>query len=158
MKIRKAALDDLEVLLDMIIEMYSEEREHYDPDLKSPMLVRDYFKKMLSSRLSEDDSAVFLAFECDDVVGFAVVYADGSPFRVFPEKAYIRNMFVRKEFRGAGIGSQLLEEVLSWADESNLSWIEAYAYSENNDGLDFWEKKGFTSLFTLIKKKIEVKN
>jgi len=154
MKIRKASSKDIAEVHKLVLEMYAEERDCLDPELKEPSLVRDYYKKFLSERLSDDDAVVILAEE-GKPIGFAVAYLTEDDLHTYSSKAYIRHIYVQKKFRKKGAGSLLLSEILSWAKQKGAEVVEADAYSKNKEGLSFWVKEGFESKFTLIAKKIK---
>jgi GNAT superfamily N-acetyltransferase len=153
MKTRKATAGDIEVVLELLLEMYAEERDTLDSELKEPSLVRDYYRKLLSERLSGDEAIVVLAEE-GKPIGFAVAYLTEDDLHTYSTKAYIRNIYVGKRFRKKGAGSLLLSEILSWAEKKGAEVVEADAYPKNKEGLSFWSKAGFKPKFTLIAKKI----
>ena len=154
MKIRKASKKDLGVVLELLLEMYAEERDTLDPLLKKPSSVAGYYEKLIRERLSDEDAVVFIAEGKRKPVGFAMAYLTPDDLHTYSNKVYVRNIYVRKPFRNSGVGVRLLSKIASWAKENKVKWIEADAYVQNRSGLDFWKKSGFKPLFTLLTKKL----
>lgn len=155
MKIRKASIKDLGQVHALLIEMYTGERDNLDPHLKKPLKVRDYYTKLLKERLSDEDSQVLVAEDDGELAGFSIAYLLEAELREPSDKAYIRTIYVRKDYRKKGVGADMLEKIESWARNKKAGWIEADAYVANKDGLAFWETQGFKPLFTLITKKLD---
>ena len=50
---------------------------------------------------------------------------------------------VRREWRGLGVGSALLEEAVTWAANAGLTKLVLGAFPENSRALAFYERHGF---------------
>ncbi|MEQ9310028.1 MAG: arsenic resistance N-acetyltransferase ArsN2 [Balneolaceae bacterium] len=60
----------------------------------------------------------------------------------FENIALLRSVVIKEELRGAGLGSQFIDQILFKVKESNF--IELYLLTENAEG--FFSKKRFTSI------------
>jgi len=88
---------------------------------------KDKFHKMM-----ENADRTVIAFEGERVVGFARALCDGV------SNGYIGTVAVAEDFRGRGIGRELVERLIG--DDTNITWVlRAGRGSEK-----FWEKMGFT--------------
>lgn len=54
----------------------------------------------------------------------ALMKALPRPGRVPRSWGHMTNLFVRAEARGLGLGGQLLDQALQWADSSDLLWVQ----------------------------------
>ncbi|MFH1835562.1 MAG: GNAT family N-acetyltransferase [Methanobacteriota archaeon] len=154
MKIRKAVPEDLKVVHGLIMELFGQERETWDLELKSPGEVSDYYNNLLGEKLSEEYAVIYLAEENDQACGFALAYILEDELHTYNDKAYIRTIYVKPGFRKTGVGTLLIEKILGWARDLKAECAEADAYAENKEGLAFWEHAGFKPKFTLVSRKI----
>lgn len=103
--------------------------------------------------LSADDDDSFLlpalkgstlvagAFDGDEIVGCARVLSDGC------SDAYIQDVVVAPEYRGRGIGSRLIRELVVRLEEKGVDWIALVGEPGTEDfyrKLKWCEKKDFT--------------
>ena len=58
----------------------------------------------------------------------------------------IDNLAVLKEYRKRGIAKALFAAIKSWALERKLSLIKLKVYSNNEEAINFYRTRGFTSL------------
>jgi len=52
-------------------------------------------------------------------------------------------MFVRKEFRGMGVGKKLIKELLIWAKNNKIKRVELEVLANNKPALGLYKKSGF---------------
>lgn len=84
----------------------------------------------------------FVAVEDGEIVG----WCDAIPGASTAGTAHVGSlgMGVIKEYRGNGIGRQLLEATLSKAKELGLEKIELSVYASNESAIGLYEKLGFS--------------
>ncbi len=88
----------------------------------------------------EKDAPHFVALLGEDVIG----WCDVSPmtWAGFAHCGRL-GMGVRKNFRGQGIGTQLLAQTLQKSREKGLERIELEVYGSNESAIRFYERAGF---------------
>lgn len=84
------------------------------------------------------------AKEGEKVVGmivFSEAYANFEGEALIPDSAIVNNVYVLPEYRGRGIGRQLLDAAQERLQ--NYSTIVLYVYEDNLDAKDFYQHYGF---------------
>jgi GNAT superfamily N-acetyltransferase len=81
----------------------------------------------------------FVAEVDGKVIGFALFYTNYSTWK--GKCLYLEDFFVLPEFRGAGIGSQLFDAVVSIAKERGVKRMDWQVLDWNTPALNFYEKK-----------------
>lgn len=61
----------------------------------------------------------------------------------YVKKAHLDDLIVDESHRGEGLGSQLLEKALSFAEESGASYVDFTSRPERVEGNKLYEKFGF---------------
>ena len=137
--VKKATLDDLQVLLEFEQGVIAAERP-YDPTLaESPISYYD-----LPGLISSDDAEVVVAVTGSQIIGcgYALVkkarhYLDHEDY------AYLGFMYTHPEFRGKRVNSRILEVLKLWSAEKGLTEIRLTVYDENQSAIRAYEKNGF---------------
>ena len=58
--------------------------------------------------------------------------------------AELESMYVKKPYRGHGVGERLTREFLSWAESRGAEKVSVAAYTSNERAIHFYEKLGFS--------------
>lgn len=130
-----ATVGDLPKLADLLAELFTLESD-FRPE-------RD--KQLRGLRMILDNPALGRVFVVRDgavVAGMAnalitVSTAEGA--RVL----LLEDVIVAREYRGRGLGRELVEHVLAWARLENMLRVTLLADRANHPALDFYEKLGF---------------
>lgn len=91
---------------------------------------------VLKNELNSNTSTCFVAKISEKIVGFV-----GIQFVV--DEACITNIVTRKDFRNNGIGSALMEKIISVSKEKNMSSITLEVNEHNTYALNLYKKYGF---------------
>jgi GNAT superfamily N-acetyltransferase len=83
-------------------------------------------------RLVRESTRVIAAYDCDRLVGFCRVISDGSSV------AWLGDVFVLAEYRGRGIGEELVRDAVEDPRYRDLQW-----YLGTRDAHRLYEKFGF---------------
>ena len=67
----------------------------------------------------------------------------GAPSRDDPTVAWLLSMWVAPETRRRGIGAQLIEALLRWAEEAGFRSVRLDAGEENSEAISLYEREGF---------------
>ncbi len=93
------------------------------------------------SLFGERDAEVLLAYADDKPAGFALFFHNFSTF-VGRKGLYLEDLFVKPEFRGAGIGKRLLVELARIAVERRCGRFEWSVLDWNEPAIGFYRKLG----------------
>jgi RimJ/RimL family protein N-acetyltransferase len=86
------------------------------------------------------EGPVYYAVEDGRVVGWADIFPNENPR--LKHRASL-GMGILKEYRGKGLGTQLLSAVLKKAKEFGLEKVELTVYKSNSSAVALYEKAGF---------------
>lgn len=92
--------------------------------------------KSLEEELNNETSLFFTATENDAVVGYIGM-------SVVVDEGYIFNIAVDKEYRKKGIGSALVETLVTYAKKNNLCFLTLEVRESNENARSLYEKFGF---------------
>jgi GNAT superfamily N-acetyltransferase len=136
--IRQARPEDIPGMCDLLTELFSIEAD-FVPDLEKQA-------HGLSALIAEPPGKVLILVAVIDgmVVGMATVQtlistAEGG--RV----GFIEDVIVDGMFRSRGIGTLLLEGLVTWSERSGLKRLQLLADRENNPALDFYASRNWGS-------------
>ena len=90
--------------------------------------------------LEKDECLAFGAFDCDKIVGF--IWAYKHSFRE-ERRMYVNEIRVREEYRGRGIGSELLKSVEEKSKELGIDVIYLHAEGNNSGSRVFYDRCGY---------------
>ena len=77
----------------------------------------------------------------------ALVLDTGDPDYTIPsQRVYVSRMIVKKEYRGRGIGSEILEFLINKAKEMGFSEMTIGVDKDNENALHLYRKYGFTEV------------
>jgi len=135
-----ATTSDSEWILHHRIEMFRDMGESEDSLIETTKLTEEY--------LESDWTKDYLYFLVED--GSKVIGGCGiSPFRIPPQLsqptgtyAYLSNMFIEPDFRGKGVGRDLLDYVIDFCKKEHIGLLFLHA---SNKGLPLYRSKGFVS-------------
>jgi GNAT superfamily N-acetyltransferase len=114
---------------------------------KAPLFLKreSETKAQIIEMLTSPDYAVFVAIDNDTIVGYMNIrchsennvqtLSDSATALIDPLGAYLR-----KEYRGRGIGKQLLHEVVTWSSQREITTIHVDFESANYYANQFWPK------------------
>lgn len=120
---------------------------HYDlyPDVFKPYnfeLVEQAFEHFLK----DSDSKAYIAIQDETPVGyilFKVKDSIESAFKYSSRTIYVDQVLVLENYKGAGIGEQLMDKAYEFAREHEIDRIELDHWSMNLTARYFFDKHGF---------------
>lgn len=111
----------------------------------TPFRSIEYYRELI-----DNPEGLFIVSEnTGEVLGFAYGYEEQKWFLPIHKKRtffFIDNIVVRKDRQGSGLGSQLLDRIITECRERKYSDIMLNVYSFNAGAIALYEKKGFTQL------------
>jgi len=136
--IRHAQPEDLPRMCDLLAELFSIESD-FVPD-------REKQVHGLSALIAMPPGNVLLLVAVHDktVIGMATVQtlistAEGG------QVGLVEDVIVDQKFRGRGVGTRLLEEIVAWGKKTGLKRLQLLADRDNQPALDFYSSRGLTS-------------
>lgn len=105
--------------------------------------VRNFQMSLISK-----DGPIYYALDGDKVVGWGDVFPQDNPRQKHRGSL---GMGLLPEYRGKGIGSALLENVIKKAKQFGLEKIELHVYTTNEPAITLYRKFGFTQEGTIKK-------
>jgi GNAT superfamily N-acetyltransferase len=133
-EIRAATEDDVPLLLSLIRELAEYERLSREVVATEETLRDSLFGE---KRVAE----TLLAYLRNDPAGFALFFHNFSTFLGRPG-IYLEDLYVRPEFRGAGVGRALLVHIAGLARDRNCGRLEWSVLDWNEPAIGFYERIG----------------
>ncbi len=133
-EIREACLGDVPGILEMVAELA--EFEHLADQLVATE--EDYRESLFGERPAAE---AMVATVSGQLVGYAIFF---STFSTFVGRAgiWLEDLYVRPDFRKAGIGKKLLKAVGEIAEERNAGRYEWCVLDWNQNAIDLYTQVG----------------
>ena len=152
LKIKKAKLKDVPLVLSLIKELAEYEKLTHEVIASEKDLSRNLFgpKKF---------AEVLLGYYNNEPTGMALFFHNYSTFEGKPG-IYLEDLYVKPEFRGKGIGKALLLKLIRIAGKRKCGRVEWAVLDWNQPAIDFYKKLGAEpmdswKIFRLTKDKIK---
>lgn len=95
--------------------------------------------QILKEELESENSSYLIARMDDEIIGFAGI-------KVVLDEADIMNIVIKKNYRNQGVGTLLLENLISLAKRLNLKSLSLEVSEKNLPAIHLYQKFGFESL------------
>lgn len=134
LNIRKASPQDAEILFGLICALADYEKLLHE--------VRTTVTKLKEALNPEKSFIEVLIAEFNNrPVGYALFFKNFSTFLGKPG-IYLEDLFVKPEYRGKGIGKELLETIIRLAKENGYGRVEWSVLDWNEPAIEFYKKRG----------------
>lgn len=140
-EIRKAEKQDLDFVYKSICELENEEL-----DLK-------VFKEIFNENISNPNNLYLIAKNENEDVGF-ISFHTQNLLHHCGRVGEIQEFFIHKSHRGKGIGRQLIQKIMQFANQNSLKSIEVTTNRKREENVLIYENLGFTlshNKFTIYK-------
>jgi GNAT superfamily N-acetyltransferase len=132
LKIRNCKVDDFDAVVPLLRQLY--------PD-KSFDLVS--LRRAYDRSLASDERVLFCAIFHQQMVGFGSLAIKSNLLWCETLIGYVNDMVVDEAYRGQGIGTQILDHIISWAREQGCHRIELNSSFHRKASHAFYEHRGF---------------
>ncbi len=135
MQIRRATLDDIELLLPLVRGY----REFYEQSHDA-----DGERAFIADHLTSGTSVILLALDDDrDVIGFAQLFQTFSTVHL-SSTLILEDLFVAPQARGSGAAAALLDAAKRYAQECGASQMFLETAMDNMTAQRVYERNGWT--------------
>ena len=134
LEIRPATEQDVPLILSLIRELAEYERLSHEI-VATEEILRD---SLFGARPAAE---VLLGYVGDDPAGFALFFHSFSTFLGRPS-IYLEDLYVRPEFRGAGVGRVFLRHLARLAKDRGCGRLEWWVLDWNEPAIKFYEELG----------------
>lgn len=138
-KIRKAALTDMETLLLFEQGVIKAERP-FDSTLKEDPITYYNIEEMISS---PDIELLVAEFESKIIASGYARIENSKHYLQHPKHAYLGFMYVEPEFRGKGVNQKIIEALQAWSLSQYITELRLDVYFTNSSAIKAYEKVGF---------------
>lgn len=153
--IRKATKKDLNVLLELAAELFEfHEKRHHTKNYQAVKNARDLRKKFYISMLRKPkDCALFIAEINNQPVGMIIAATENLPkVYVQNKRGFIREFYVREEYREKGVGKKLMQAATQWLRKKKFKTIALQCWASNTSARRAYEGMGFKAMHVKYEK------
>lgn len=129
-EIRKVENQDLDFVYQSICELENE------------VLDFEVFKAIFNENISNKNNLYLLAENENEGVGFISFHMQNLLHHC-GLVGEIQEFFIHQKYRGQGIGKQLIEKIMNYADQNNLKSIEVTTNKRRTENVLIYENLGF---------------
>lgn len=140
-------LSDLEVLRQVSLETFKEAFESQnDPEDFETYLREAFSMERLRREVTDPGSRFYFLHYQKQLAGYAKVNTGAAQSELQdPAALEIERIYIRKPFQGKGLGSWLLEKLLSLAREEGKKYVWLGVWEENKEAVRFYKRHGFVT-------------
>lgn len=152
MKIRKAKLKDIPIIVKLAIDLvkYHEKFDKYFEPVKN---VKSVYSKYFKNCIYSTKKKLLVALDEDRIIGYALgEISVRSPVFKKNKIGIINDMLIIKEYRRKKIANSFLKELFDWFNSKKIKNIELTVHSNNPNAISAWKKYGFKDF--MIKKRL----
>jgi ribosomal protein S18 acetylase RimI-like enzyme len=146
--ILKAELSDLNLLRDIAIRTFLESFANQNSEEDMELYIEHNLSlTKLEKELTDELSIFYIANVKADLVAYLKLNVDTA--RNITKEAdslEIERIYVLNEYKGQGIGKQLLEKAAEMAEKANLNIIWLGVWEKNTEAISFYKKHGFKEI------------
>lgn len=139
--IRQATLEDLNAIQNLNYELFKLEKENFDSTLivEWPLSEegRKYFEDLINNEY------VIVAVLDKNIIGYLAGTINEKVSYEIVQYGEINNMLVDYEYRGLGIGKQLIDKFKEYCKNRNINNLKVLASTKNINAIEFYKKQGF---------------
>lgn len=141
MKLRKVDASDLHSFIKLYQEAYRGLEEYAYGKERD---IKRYFKWLLSR-----DKEGFFTVDVGEPIGFVACDANWFSHIEHQVMGEIHELFVHPNYRGRGVGSQLLKSAIEHAEKRERKTVGLWVGVENYEAKRFYSRFGFNETLTL---------
>jgi ribosomal protein S18 acetylase RimI-like enzyme len=149
--IRKAKLNDTNILMKLENELYNNQIEYIKKsspqNLENLILKKNsntFLKKFIQSTIHSKNGLILIAEVDKQIAGYLIIIIKKNiPIFKIEKLGEITDIYLKKEYRDKGISNKLRDEVIKWCKLKQISKITLNVFPENIHARKIYEKWGF---------------
>ncbi len=143
--IRKAKPDDLPEISKLNLELFKIQHE-FDPTANLEWTFSPDGQEYFKTRISTEDSFTEVV---EDESGKLIGYIFGTifkrqPWRIEGKYAELESIYIKPEYQGEKLGSQLTNNFINWCRENKVNYVSVIPSAQNESAIKFYRKLGFS--------------
>jgi ribosomal protein S18 acetylase RimI-like enzyme len=144
MEIRKATKRDLDGIVELEYLLHIEHITEHGVDFKLRKNFKSIHKRFLSEKMKGGKNAFFVAHSGNELVGHISGCLDEDPpIFVDRKKGQLKTFYVKKEFRGKGLGKKLFAKLRKWFEQKKVPSIRLAVAKRNLTTKRIYKSLGF---------------
>lgn len=132
--IRQATIEDASIILNFVKELATYEKAYTEVKATAEDIANNLFD-------SNTTTEAVICLSADKPIGFAVYFFNFSTW-LGKNGLYLEDLYVSPEFRGHGVGKQLLKHLAQIAVDNNCGRFEWSVLDWNEPAIKFYESIG----------------
>jgi len=153
--LRDAKNTDLQIIRNLSVELSEKEAEEFDPTIDPEWNTEEDATKYFEARITQEDGFAMVAEEDEEVVGYILGrLRNAEDYRTDLDIAELETMYVKPEYRSQGIGTNFIQHFESWASEQNADRMRVEVTSQNEGGIQFYERNGLEDYARIMEKNL----
>jgi ribosomal protein S18 acetylase RimI-like enzyme len=146
--VQKVQVEDVEALRKISIETFGDTfgAENNADDLEQ-YYQNAYNLKQLTSEIKNPNSLFFFAKQDDQLAGYLKVNINEAQSEKMESGTLeVERIYVRKEFKRLGIGSEMMQQAIEVAKENHKNKVWLGVWERNEAAKKFYQTKGFKQI------------
>lgn len=156
--VRDFRASDSEQVLTLARDLQSFELDLYDRMMPVED-IGDWYIAALLDQCANEDGAILVAEEDDELIGFATIFTKAVQKDEFDELpftyAYVSHISVRPSARGSGTGKLLLHECEARARAAGRQWLRIGVLANNPGARNLYRQLGFHDHLVILEKPLD---
>ena len=137
--IRKARIEDIDVLNKLFQKLLEYERENYDDNIKEDLNINSYF----NNKINKEDDIILVAEENNEIIGYIYSNVDSDNKIKKELEANISSLYIIDEYRNKKIGTMLIDKTINLLKEKNVKYVYIENLKDNECAKYLYQKLGF---------------
>ncbi len=166
MTVRNARLEDVFSIVELWKEFMTEhdelvfkENPQIVPYLRKYLRKKEnaasLFKAFILENIRSDDALVLMVEVEGEPVGFSLALIQNTiPIFVVEKIGAISDLFIKKQFRGRGLSSQLKNETVKWLKKKDITHATITVYADNKHAREIYKEWGFMDFQVVMRRAI----
>ena len=150
MNIRKCSIEDTDLIISTGKETYFDTFQKMNSRETMAKYLEEAFEKTkIINEIENPDSHFYIVSIKNETAAYLKInYAPAQTDINDPDSLEIERIYVRKFFKGRGIGKELINFSIDKAKETNCSYTWLGVWEKNEAAIAFYKKRGFSVFAT----------